>query len=768
MTVVGLIDDNPDTHGRTLHGVPVLGGTDRLAPLVQRYDVRLLVIAIRTATAEQTRRIVERCRETGVEFKIIPSLDDLLARRATIAEVRDVQIEDLLGRDPVELDLAQVKRDLAGKSILVTGGAGAIGSELARQIASYEPKRLVLLERAESPLYFTHLEVAGRYPGVEVVPFIGSITNPERLAQVFELHRPDYVFHTAAYKHVPMLEANAVEAVWNNVFGTLRVAECAALHGVEKFVLISTDKAVSPSSMLGATKRIGERIVLELPSLIESQTDFRAVRFGNVLGSDGSVVPVFKRQISVGGPVRVTHPDVRRYFMTIPEAVQLVLKAAALPEAARRIAILEMGRPVRIVDLAEQLIRLSGLVPYRDIQIVFTGLRPGEKLAEELVACAEDTVATSVDKIRVIQRNGADGPAVERDLEHLLKITLHRRPVRSVALDDADLVDGGGDGVLGARHELFGEFLAGAESGERDLNVAVGLEARQPDQLLRELEDADRLAHLENRDAAFGLGQGGRLEHQRGRLGDRHEVAGHLGVRHLHRPAGADMPLEQRNDAPVRAQHVAEPDGAEIGGGVTQRRQLQHDPLADALGGPEHAGRVHGLVRRDQHELLDAVQGGAFSDPQRAEHVVPHGLRHVALEHRHVLVGRGMEHVVRPVQPEHLLQPVGVGDAADERHHFDLGIRLGDLEVGEVERVLGTLEQHQPRRPVGRDLARQLRADRAGPAGHEDRLARQVALDLFQLKGHRFAAQQVVDLDIAQLADREIGRASCRERVSFL
>ncbi len=428
MTVVGLIDDNPDTHGRTLHGVPVLGGTDRLAPLVQRYDVRLLVIAIRTATAEQTRRIVERCRETGVEFKIIPSLDDLLARRATIAEVRDVQIEDLLGRDPVELDLAQVKRDLAGKSILVTGGAGSIGSELARQIASYGPQRLVLLERAESPLYFTHLEVAGRYPGVEVVPFIGSITNPERLEQVFELYRPDYVFHTAAYKHVPMLEANAVEAVWNNVFGTLRVAECAALHGVEKFVLISTDKAVSPSSMLGATKRIGERIVLELPSLIESQTDFRAVRFGNVLGSDGSVVPVFKRQISVGGPVRVTHPDVRRYFMTIPEAVQLVLKAAALPEAARRIAILEMGRPVRIVDLAEQLIRLSGLVPYRDIQIVFTGLRPGEKLDEQLVGNDEGSVPTSVDKIRVIERAEVDPVGLERGLEHLLQVLADGAP----------------------------------------------------------------------------------------------------------------------------------------------------------------------------------------------------------------------------------------------------------------------------------------------------------------------------------------------------
>src|SRR2546422_140678 len=333
MNVVGFVDDKRETHGRTLHGVPVLGHTGQLRALVGRHQVELLVIAIRGAAAEQTRRIVDLCRETGIEFKIIPSIDDLLAGRATIGQLRDVEIDDLLGREPVTFKLEQIKRDLAGKSILVTGGAGSIGSELARQIASYGPARLVLLERAENALYFTHLEVAKAYPEVEVVPFIGSITNPDRLEEMFRLYRPNYVFHAAAYKHVPMLESNVTEAVWNNVFGTLRVAECAALHGVEKFVLISTDKAVNPTSVLGATKRI--------------------------------------------------------------------------------------------VELAEQLIRLSGLEPYRDIQIAFTGLRPGEKLAEELVACAEDTVATSVDKIRVIQRNGADGPAVERHLEHLLEILAH-------------------------------------------------------------------------------------------------------------------------------------------------------------------------------------------------------------------------------------------------------------------------------------------------------------------------------------------------------
>jgi len=422
MNVVGFIDDKPETHGRTLHGVPVLGHTGKLKELVHKHDVELLVIAIRGATGAQTRRIVERCRETSVEFKIIPSIDDLLNKRATIGQLRDVAIEDLLGRDPIQLNLEEIKRDLAGKSILVTGGAGSIGSELARQIASYGPAGLVLLERAENALYFTQLEVAKAHPEVEVVPCIGSITNPDRLEDVFQTYRPNYVFHAAAYKHVPMLESNVTEAIWNNVFGTLRVAECAAAHGVEKFVLISTDKAVNPTSVLGATKRIAERIVLELPSLCEAATDFRAVRFGNVLGSDGSVVPLFRRQISAGGPVQVTHPEATRYFMTIPESVQLVLQAAALPEAARRISILDMGQPVRILELAEHLIRLSGLEPYRDIQIAFSGLRPGEKLAEELVACTEDSVATSTEKVRIIERNGADGLALERDLEHLLGV----------------------------------------------------------------------------------------------------------------------------------------------------------------------------------------------------------------------------------------------------------------------------------------------------------------------------------------------------------
>jgi FlaA1/EpsC-like NDP-sugar epimerase len=417
--VVGLVDDNLETHGRSLHGVPVLGGTADLEQLVHQHRIQLMVIAIRSATAEQMRRIVQRCTATGTEFKIIPSLQDLLDGRARIGQLREVEIEDLLGREPIHLDLAQVRADLEGRSVLITGAGGSIGSELARQIARFRPARLILLERAESPLYFVNLEVSGNAVGTEVVPVIANITNLERLNDVFQTYQPHYVFHAAAYKHVPLMEDSVFEAAWNNIIGTLRVAQQAVRHGASKFVLISTDKAVNPTSMMGATKRIAERIVLELPAL-RGATDFRVVRFGNVLGSDGSVVPLFKRQLAAGGPITVTHPEVQRYFMTIPEAVELVLTAAALPAAAGRISILEMGKPVRILDLAEQLIRLCGLEPYRDVQIAFTGLRPGEKLNEELTGDGERTIPTSSDKIRLVERNACDGAGVAAALDRLM------------------------------------------------------------------------------------------------------------------------------------------------------------------------------------------------------------------------------------------------------------------------------------------------------------------------------------------------------------
>ena len=416
---VAIVDDDPDKRWMRLHGVPVVGTTADIRSAADRSGARLLVIAIPSATREQMRAIVDACLETELEFKIVPSLRELLDGQARLGELRNVQIEDLLGREAIDLGLDGPRGDLQGRSVLVTGGAGSIGSELARQVARFAPARLLVLDQAESPLYFVHLELKQAHPELEVVPLIADVTDQSRMEAIFRRWRPDYVFHAAAYKHVPLMEDNAVEAVRNNVLGTLLVAGCAARSGAEKFVLISTDKAVYPSSVMGATKRIAEQIVLGWPALTGSATDFRAVRFGNVLGSDGSVIPLFKRQLAAGQPLTVTHPDVTRYFMTIPEAVQLVLQAAALPEAAGRISMLEMGKPVRIVDLAENLVRLSGLEPYRDVPIVFTGLRPGEKLHEELMSEREATVPTHVPKVRVVQTAEPDQGTLTSGLDRL-------------------------------------------------------------------------------------------------------------------------------------------------------------------------------------------------------------------------------------------------------------------------------------------------------------------------------------------------------------
>ncbi|HEX2207778.1 MAG TPA: nucleoside-diphosphate sugar epimerase/dehydratase, partial [Longimicrobium sp.] len=374
---VAMVDDDPDKRGMRLHGVPVVGTSRDLRTLVAKDGIELLVIAIPSATRTEMRDIVEACLVTGVDFKIVPSMRELLDGRARLGELRKVQIEDLLGRDTIDLGVDGPRGDLEGRTVLVTGGAGSIGSELARQVAGFGPRRLLVLDQAESPLYFANLELRAAHPELEIIPVIADVTDAARMESVFARHRPDFVFHAAAYKHVPLMEDNPVEAVRNNVIGTLTVAQAAARYGAEKFVLISTDKAVYPSSVMGATKRLAEQIVLGWPALRASETDFRAVRFGNVLGSDGSVIPLFKRQLAAGQPITVTHPEVTRYFMTIPEAVQLVLQAAALPDAGGRICMLEMGEPVRIVELAENLIRLSGLEPYTDVPIVFTGLRPG-------------------------------------------------------------------------------------------------------------------------------------------------------------------------------------------------------------------------------------------------------------------------------------------------------------------------------------------------------------------------------------------------------
>ncbi len=318
--------------------------------------------------------------------------------------------------------------------MLVTGGAGSIGSELARQVAGFGPRAPPdPRARREPALLRCISSSASAYPGVEVVPLIGDVTDAARLNEVFAEYRPDYVFHAAAYKHVPICETHVAQAVRNNVLGTYLVADCAARHGAHKMVLISTDKAVNPSSVMGATKRLAELLVLHWPAFQASRTDFRAVRFGNVLGSDGSVIPLFRKQLVAGGPLTVTHPDVTRYFMSIPEAVQLVLQAAALPDAARRIAMLEMGEPVRIVELAEQLIRLSGREPHRDVSIVFTGLRPGEKLAEELVGASENTMPTSVEKIRLVRTEPVSELVLESSINRLLSELAHGDRVRVLA-----------------------------------------------------------------------------------------------------------------------------------------------------------------------------------------------------------------------------------------------------------------------------------------------------------------------------------------------
>jgi FlaA1/EpsC-like NDP-sugar epimerase len=419
LNVVALADLDDSRKGRTIRGIRVCGTVDDLPTLAERLHAEFAIIALEPGDSSEMRRVVDRCIAAGLQFKTLPSLNELLHGETGVNQLRNVRIEDLLGRPPVNLDLTAVRADLHNRVILLTGAAGSIGSELARQIAPLAPASLVLLDQSESDLYFVHLELSEAYPALNLVPVICDITNQTRLAQVYAQHRPDYVIHAAAYKHVPLMETNVLEAVRNNILGTLLVATAAVRYGATKVLLVSTDKAIRPSSVMGATKRIAERIIFGLPNLHRSGTDFRAVRFGNVLASKGSVIPLFERQLAAGGPITVTHPMVQRYFMTIPEAAQLVLQAGSLPETAGAIAMLEMGEPVRILDLAEKLIRFSGRIPGKDIQIVFTGLRPGEKLTEEQISALESTVPTSAEKIRISQTSETAGPELVQKLSRL-------------------------------------------------------------------------------------------------------------------------------------------------------------------------------------------------------------------------------------------------------------------------------------------------------------------------------------------------------------
>jgi len=397
--LVGFVDDDPRKKGIKIHGVKVLGGTDILDEVIKRHVVQCVLIAIPSARGTQIAKIIQKVRECKVEFKILPSISELIDKPTSINQVRKLRVEDLLNRDPVQLDLEKIRGKVENKTLLITGAGGSIGSELARQAAALGPRQLILLERSENDLFKVTHDLHGSFPRLDCVSVLGDMLDVAMLKDLFTGHRPQSVFHAAAYKHVPMAEMNCFQAVTNNIFGTYNVAVMARQHHVDDFVLISSDKAVNPTNIMGVTKRVAELIILGLQY---NHTRFLSVRFGNVLGSNGSVVPLFEQQISRGGPVTVTHPDARRYFMTIPEAVQLVLRASTMGRGGE-IFVLDMGEPVRILDLALNLIRLSGLEPERDIKIIFTGLRPGEKLFEELRLNGEDIKPTEHEKIRVLK-----------------------------------------------------------------------------------------------------------------------------------------------------------------------------------------------------------------------------------------------------------------------------------------------------------------------------------------------------------------------------
>lgn len=418
--VEGLLNDNPTMIGRLIHGVRVLGRIDELPELAERLGVQVVIIAMPSASHQARRRAVELCSLAGVKPMTVPSFDDLASGRVTVSQIRQIELDDLLGRDPVMLDDKGLHGLLEGRTVMVTGAGGSIGSELCRQIARFGPARLVLFEVNEFVLYRMEQEFAEKLPNLCTVCAIGDVKDEVRLDQVMRQYAPSAIFHAAAYKHVPLMEQeNAWQAVRNNVLGTCTVARAAMRHGVEKFVLISTDKAVNPTNVMGATKRLAEMVCQGLQGFLlpissphegekgASGTRFVMVRFGNVLGSTGSVIPKFQEQIARGGPITVTHPEITRYFMSIPEAAQLVLQAGLMGEGGE-IFVLDMGEPVRIVELAKDMIRLSGFSE-GDIPIVFTGLRPGEKLYEELLADDEHTLPTPHPKLRIAQARMADG-----------------------------------------------------------------------------------------------------------------------------------------------------------------------------------------------------------------------------------------------------------------------------------------------------------------------------------------------------------------------
>ncbi len=407
MKVCCVIDDDCNKTGRYINGIPIVGDRFSILKNVEKYKIDKIILAIPSASKEERREILEICKMTKCELKTLPGMYQLIDGELNIGKLRDVEITDLLGRDPIQVNLDEIMGYVEQKVVMVTGGGGSIGSELCRQIAMYHPKQLIIFDVYENNAYEIQQELNRHYPDLDLVVLIGSVRNTHRIETVFEKYRPDIVYHAAAHKHVPLMEDSPNEAIKNNVFGTYKTAKAASEYGVKRFVLISTDKAVNPTNIMGASKRLCEMIVQSFDKI--SKTEFVAVRFGNVLGSNGSVIPLFKKQIAEGGPVTVTHKDIIRYFMTIPEAVSLVLQAGAYARGGE-IFVLEMGAPVRIDDMARNLIRLSGYTPDVDIKIEYTGLRPGEKLYEELLMAEEGMKETANKLIHI-------GKPIEMDEE---------------------------------------------------------------------------------------------------------------------------------------------------------------------------------------------------------------------------------------------------------------------------------------------------------------------------------------------------------------
>jgi FlaA1/EpsC-like NDP-sugar epimerase len=460
---VGLLDDDHGKWGLLIHNVKVLGGTDRTEEFVKQYWAEEVIIAIPSASGSQMRRLVRECKGCGVVYKTLPSMADIIDGTVSIKALRDVDFEDLLGRPPAKLNAARIEGYLAGKRVLITGCGGSIGSELVRQIVRFGPSSLILYDASEENLFNIQMELEHEIQFHDYHTVLGRVQNRLILERAFELYQPDVVFHAAAYKHVPMLEINPWEAVFNNILASRLLMDAALAYSVERFVLVSTDKAVRPTNVMGTSKRVTE---LLMQSMWQDATRFIAVRFGNVVGSSGSVVPLFKRQIERGGPVTVTDAEVTRYFMSIPEASQLILQAGALGRGGE-IFVLEMGTPVRIVDLARDLIRLMGKEPGSDIEIQFTGLRPGEKLYEELLTGEEDVVRTEHERIMVLRSNGTNGFRNRKELRHWLDRKIGELEVLSVQMN--------GDAIRSKLREIVPEYGL-PEAHREDAPSALGVE----------------------------------------------------------------------------------------------------------------------------------------------------------------------------------------------------------------------------------------------------------------------------------------------------